>query len=133
MKKMAKNGIISMVVVALMMFIGCGESESPQEKYQKQTTAKLEEMQKKIDHLKDAYNAKVSAMRQEFDNKMAKVQKRYDEAVLDLQQKQTAVKQGLADMKSATGEAWEKAKVKMDNMTADMGKALEKITSELKE
>jgi TolA-binding protein len=133
MKKVAETGIIIMVVVALMMLIGCGKSESPQEKYQNQTTAKIEEMQKKIEQLKDVYNAKVSAMRKEFDDKMAKFTKLYDEGIADLKQKQTAVKQGLADMKSTTGDAWEKAKVKMDNMIEDMGKAFEKVKSELEE
>ena len=79
MKKMAEKGIILMVVVALMMLIGCGKSESPQEKFQKQTNAKLEEMQKKIGQLKDVYNAKASAMKEEFNNKMAQVKKQYDE------------------------------------------------------
>lgn len=133
MKKMAETGIIFMVAVALMMLIGCGKAESPQERFQEETTAKLQEMQKKIDQLKDVYNARVSTMREEFNNKMAQFKKSYDEGVTNLKQKQAAAKQGLADMKSATGEAWEKAKVKMDKMTEDMSKSLEKITSELKE
>jgi outer membrane murein-binding lipoprotein Lpp len=133
MKKVAETGIIITLVIALMMLIGCGKSESPQEKYQDQATAKVEEMQKKIEQLKDAYNAKASAMQKEFDDKMAKLKKHYDDGMAELKQKQTTVKQGLADMKSATGDAWEKAKVKMDNMIEDMGKAFEKVKSELEE
>jgi uncharacterized protein involved in exopolysaccharide biosynthesis len=71
-------------------------------------------------------------LREEFNNKRAQAKKHYDEAVTDLKQKQSAAKQELADMKATTGEAWEKAKAKMDKMTEDMRKALEKITSELK-
>ena len=38
----------------------------------------------------------------------------------------------MAGLKSATGEAWEKAKEKMDKMTEELGKAYEKAKSEFK-
>lgn len=133
MKKIAAKGILILMVVALMMAIGCGKTESPQEKYQNETNAQIEEMQNQIAHLKDAYNSKVAVMREEFDAQLAQVNNGYNEAVADLKQKQAAVKEGLTEMKSATGEAWEKGKVKMDKMVEDMSKALQKITSDLKD
>jgi uncharacterized membrane-anchored protein YhcB (DUF1043 family) len=128
-KKVA--GIIAMV--ALVMFVGCAKSESPQEKFQKKATAQIEEMQKKIDKLKEAYDANSAEMRKKFDEQMAAGKKHYDEAVADLKLKEAAVKKELADMKSATGEAWEKAKEKMDIMTDEMEKAYEKIKSQFKD
>jgi hypothetical protein len=124
-------GIISML--ALVMLIGCGKAESPQEKFQRETTATIEGMKQKIDKLQDAYDAKTIAMRKEFDEKMAAAKKKYTEAVASLKEQQAAATKELADMKSATGEAWEKAKEKMDKMSDEMEKAYEKIKSELKD
>jgi TolA-binding protein len=127
-KKLA--GIISML--ALVALIGCGKPETPQEKFQKQATAKLEEMQKNIDKLKGAYDAKIAEMRKKFDEQMAAGQKHYEDAVAGLKMQEAAAKKELAAMKSATGEAWEKAKEKMDKMVGEMEKTYGTLKDQLK-
>ncbi|MEJ2671198.1 MAG: hypothetical protein P8168_03140 [Deltaproteobacteria bacterium] len=128
MKKLA--AIISML--ALVMLVGCGKAETPQQTYQKKATAKIEDMQKKINKLTEEYSAKVAEMHKKFNEKMATGKKSYDETVAGLKQQQAAAKKELAAMKSATGDAWEKAKAKMDKMMEGMEKTYEKVKSELK-
>jgi TolA-binding protein len=123
-------GIISML--ALIMLVGCGKPETPQQKYQEQSTSKIEQMQKKIDKLKGAYDAKAAEMRKKFDEQMAAGKKKYEEAVASLNHQEEEAKKELAAMKTATGAAWEKAKAKMDKLTAEMEKAYENIKSQLK-
>jgi long-subunit fatty acid transport protein len=122
--------IISML--ALVMLVGCGKPQTPQQEYQQQTTSKIDQMQKKIDKLKGEYNAKVKAMRQAFDEKMAAGKKNYDAAVANLKNQEAAAKKELKAMKSATGAAWEKAKAKMDKMVSDMEKGYENLKAQLK-
>jgi TolA-binding protein len=125
-------GIISMLALVMVMLIGCGKPETPQEKFQKQTTAKIEEMQKKIDTLTGEYKAKVAELRKQFEEKMVMGKKHYDAALAGLKNQEAAAKKELAAMKTATGAAWEKAKEKMDKMTAEMEKAYEDLKSQLK-
>jgi hypothetical protein len=129
MKKL--TWIIAML--ALVVLIGCTKTETPQEKFQKEVSVKIEEIQKNVDKLKEAYDAKVAEMRKQFDEKMTTGKKSYDEAVANLKDKEAAAKKELADMKSATGDAWEKAKDKMQKTTAELEKAYENIKATLKE
>ena len=130
---MKKLVAILSVLAFLVVVIGCGKAETPQEKFKKQATAKIEEMQKKIDKLKGDYNAKVTEMRKKFEEKMVTGKKKYDEAVGSLKAQEDAAKKELKAMKSATGEAWEKAKEKMTKMLDSMEKAYEHIKAQMKE
>ena len=127
-----KKLVAIMSMLALVMLVGCGKSETPQQKYQKQTTSKIEEMRKNIDKLQEAYNAKVAAMRKSFDEKMAAGKKNYDAAMAKLKEQEAAAKKELKAMKSATGAAWDKAKAQMDKLVNDMEKSYENLKSQLK-
>lgn len=127
-----KKLVVIISMLALVMLVGCGKPETPQQKYQKQTTSKIEEMRKNIDKLQEAYNAKVAAMRKSFDEKMAAGKKNYDAAMAKLKEQEAAAKKELKAMKSATGAAWDKAKAQMDKLVNDMEKSYENLKSQLK-
>lgn len=127
-----KKLVVIISMLALVMLVGCGKPETPQQKYQNQSTSKIEQMQKNIDKLKVAYKAKVAAMRKNFEEKMAAGQKNYDAALASLKNQEAAAKKELKAMKSATGAAWEKAKVQMDKLLSDMEKSYESLKSQLK-
>lgn len=87
MKNMQKvPGII--LTVALLIMAGCGTSETPQEKFQKEVSHEMAEMQKKIENLKSSYNEKLGEMHKKFDEQAAAAQKQYNEALADLSKKQ---------------------------------------------
>lgn len=127
-----KKLVVIISMLSLVVLVGCGKPETPQQKYQRQTTAKITEMQKKIDKLKGEYTAKVAAMRKSFDEKMAAGKKNYDAAVASLKLQAAAANKELKVMKSATGAAYEKAKAKMDKLLTDMEKGYENLKTQLK-
>jgi TolA-binding protein len=127
-----KKLVVIISMLALVMLVGCGKPETPQQKYQKQSTSKIEEMQKNIDKLKGAYDAKAAAMRKKFDEQMAAGKKHYEEALASLKKQEAEAKKELAAMKSATGAAWEKAKGQVDKMINDMEKTYESLKAQLK-
>jgi major membrane immunogen (membrane-anchored lipoprotein) len=127
-----KKLVIIFSMLALVMLVGCGKPETPQQKFQKKATTKIEEMRKNIDKLQEAYNAKVKAMRKTFDEKVAAGKKNYDAAVAKLKEQEAAAKKELKAMKSATGAAWDKAKAQMDKMLTDMEKSYENLKSQMK-
>jgi hypothetical protein len=131
MKNMQKvAGII--LTMAWLIMAGCGVSETPQEKFQKKVSHEMAEMQKKIENLKNSYNEKLVEMHKKFSEEAAAAQKKYNEAMADLSKKQEEAKKEMAGLKSATGEAWEKTKEKMDKITEDLEKTYEKAKSEFK-
>jgi len=127
-----KKLVVIVSMLALVGLVGCGKPETPQQKYQKQATSKIQEMKKNLDKLQGAYKAKVTAMRQAFDEKMAAGKKNYDAAIASLKNQEAAAKKELKAMKSATGAAWDKAKAQMDKMLTDMEKGYENLKSQLK-
>jgi uncharacterized membrane-anchored protein YhcB (DUF1043 family) len=121
MKKVA--GIFFLAI--LLVTFGCGKPQTPQEKFQKKMTEQMEKLQTNVDKLKKAYTAKTAAMKKKFQEQMDKYQKEYNDGMAALKEKQEAAKKELAAMKSATGEAWEKAKAKMEKTGAEMEKTYE--------
>ncbi len=97
--------VLVIFLVVLLLTTGCAKPETPQEQYQKKVAVQLEETQKKIEALKAGFQAQLA----------------------ELQKKEEAVKQDLAELKAAGGEAWEKAKEKLDKAVAELEKSFEKM------
>jgi uncharacterized membrane-anchored protein YhcB (DUF1043 family) len=125
--------VLGIVFVAMLLITtGCGKAESPQEKAQKKVTGQMEQLQKNIDNLKKSYTDRLAEMQKKFDAQMAKAHKEYSESMAALKQKQDEAKKELAELKTATGAAWQKAKVKLDKTVDDLQKAYDKAKSQFK-
>jgi altronate dehydratase len=127
MKKVA--GIIFLAI--LLVTFGCGKSQTPQEKFQKKMTEQMEKLQANVDKLTKAYADKTAAMKKQFQAQMDKAQKEYHDGMAALHAKQEAAKKELAALKSATGKAWEKAKVQMEKSAAELEKTFQDLKAKL--
>lgn len=127
-----KKGAVIFLLAALLVTTGCGKTEVPPENSQKKFTAQIEELQRKIDKLKESYTRKLDEMQTKFDEQMARAYQEYHESMAALKQKQDKANKDLAELKSATGATWEKARTKMEKTAEDLQKAYERAKSRFK-
>jgi hypothetical protein len=92
----------------------------------------MEQLQKNIDKLRETYSHKLAEMHQQFNEQMKKAQKQFEESMAELKKKQEAAQKELAELQKASGSAWDRAKAKMDQATADLEKAYDKAKSQFK-
>ncbi|HZE20718.1 MAG TPA: hypothetical protein VE082_01575 [Desulfobaccales bacterium] len=116
----------------LLITIGCGKAETPQEKFQKKVTGQLEKLHTNINALKESYSKKLDAMKKKFDEQMAKAHKEYNESMASLKEKQDEAKKQLTEMKTATGATWEKGKAKLSQTVEGLQKAYEQAKAKFK-
>jgi DNA repair exonuclease SbcCD ATPase subunit len=128
---MKKKAVI-FLLAALLATTGCSKTESPPENSQKKFTAQMEELQRKIEKLEESYTRKLDEMQTKFDEQMARAREEYNESMAALKEKKDKANQELAELKSAPGATWEKARTKMEKTAEDLQRAYERARSRFK-
>ncbi len=100
-----KRLMVLLCAALLLIAVGCGKPESPQEQFQNKAKTQIEHMQKKMDELKTKFNEELGS----------------------LQKMEDSAKAELEAMKKTTGEAWDKAKDKMSETMDKIEKRYERM------
>ena len=143
--KVTVTALVALVVLGALALAGCGSGED-----QKVTAQQVKK------EAKEAVNTAVTYSKQKQDELIAQAQAQYQEleketsqlmdkakekatagqdkakeVLADLQKQQAVVQEKLKAMQSASGKAWEKAKVELEEALQNLKQAYQKAKAEL--
>lgn len=93
-------------------------TKEQKEEYRRRVESKLKELDKQIDQLKARVEKSETKARAEFNHQIG-----------ELQKKKEVVRKGLEELKSASAEAWEMIKSRIDAALEDLEKSYDRIRS----
>ncbi len=91
-----------------------------------------ESYQQKLQDQLGQWSAEIDKLKARADKADANIKLEYYEQIEDLRVKQEAVKEKLADLMSASDDAWEDLKAEVENAWSSLGESIESATKRFK-